>query len=171
MPDIGCCEAMRSLNIMLDDRVLGSRRDEVLARLERGDPLNSLATEFGLHIGAFVRHNRAEEVNRVIKNWPPAHAAMIRGVVVWALTERKNGNSVKIRWYGNDDNPETITRVTFKNDEVVIEFAHPPFPPHRLTSPSDIAALLQEVVQNYYDGSNEAAAPLVEAVMANTAGE
>ncbi len=60
------------------------------------------------------------------ENWPDLHLEAVSKVVQWALTKLDTDDRIMIKWKGDADSTETVTKFELRDHTLVIEFAHPP---------------------------------------------
>lgn len=126
MADVFCLEAMKVLNRVFDERVVDRHLDDLIARFSEGDSLKAVLIDLAEDQKKFKKNTRVMGVGWVAENWPESHLQVVRSTVLWALSQRQQGNPIKLNWKGDAENDETVTRIEITGDEVTIEFAHPP---------------------------------------------
>ena len=126
MTDTGCCKTMETLNFLFNDRVLGPFTEEVLVRLKSDQLMGSIAAEIGTRFDLLRGYTKAEDVIHIIEHWPEAQLQMIRSTVVWGLEQRLKGTTMRFHFRGDDEFPETLTRIEVRDNDITIEFLHPP---------------------------------------------
>ena len=134
MGAFGCAHTVDILNFLFDPRVIKNEREEILARLVGGDSLSSVLVDLGGRFQRFRRSSLLTEIETVVNNWPAKHLEAIRAVVIWSLSSFDTDEPVRLRWKGDADYHETVTKFEVKDNEVMIEFAHPPAAAVRLTA-------------------------------------
>lgn len=123
MPDSQCNEAMQLLNAVFASGLILNDGHEILARLEAGDELISIATDLN---DKFGQPGGANGIRRIIGAWPPLHLQAMSTLVQWALGKLDTEDRVRIAWKGDAEHPETVTRFELRGHDLLIEFAHPP---------------------------------------------
>jgi hypothetical protein len=126
MASFGCAQTVNVLNFLFDPRVIKNERTEILAKLNAGDSLSSVLLSLGSKFQRFQRSSRLTEIESVVNGWPARHLEAIRALVIWSLSSQDTDEPVRLRWKGDADYHETVTKFEIREDEVVIEFAHPP---------------------------------------------
>jgi hypothetical protein len=134
MASFGCAQTVGILNFLFDPRVIKNDKDEILARLVGGDSLASVLVDLGSRFQRFRRSSRLTEIESVVNNWPAVHLEAIRALVIWSLSSLDTSEPVRLRWKGDAEYHETVTKFEVRDNEVVIEFAHPPAAAVRLTA-------------------------------------
>ena len=123
MADIVCLEGVDALNLLFGTALILNDGHEILARLEAGDDVADIAEPYAEKLG---KGDMAEGFVRLMKNWPPLQMEAITEMVQWALSKLDTDDRVMIRWKGDDESPETVTRFELGDHTLLIEFAHPP---------------------------------------------
>ena len=123
MADVVCLQAMELLNTVFMAPLIFNDGHEILQRLEAGDEVADIAEDLGQKFG---RPDKAQTVRSVIEHWPPLHIEAVAGMVQWALTKLDTDDRVMIKWSGDAEHPETVTKFELRDHTLVIEFAHPP---------------------------------------------
>lgn len=123
MAEVMCLEAMQLLNAVFGTPLILNDGHEIYARLEAGDDLADIAEEFGEKLG---RNGAGAKVRRVIEGWPPTHLEAVAQMLRWALSKLDTEERITIKYKGDDQHPETVTRFELRGNELLVEFAHPP---------------------------------------------
>ena len=123
MPVSGCSEAMEVFNLVATTGLILNDGHEIFARLNAGDDLADIACDLGTKFG---HPEMAGEVRRVVNGWPPLQREAIRQMVTWALSKLDTEDRITMRWKGDTESPETVTRFELREHDLYIEFAHPP---------------------------------------------
>lgn len=123
MPDVGCSMAMELLNAVFTTPLILNDGHEILARLEAGDDVadvvDGLTRKFG-------DPEASSSIREVMERWPPLHLEAVSQMVQWALGKLDSDDRVTIRWKGDAEHHETVTRIELRDHLMVVEFAHPP---------------------------------------------
>lgn len=123
MPVAGCGEAMEVLNLLFTTGLILNDGHDILERISAGDDLSDMAEDLTQKFG---RPDMGAEVRRVVNGWPPIHLEALREMLAWALGKLDTDDRIMIRWKGDAENPDTVTRFELRDHELLIEFAHPP---------------------------------------------
>lgn len=124
MVDIPCAQGMELLNQIFQTAIILNDGHEILARLENGDEVVEIAEDLGKKFG---QPEMAANIRRVFERWPPLHVEMVASAVQWALSKLDTDDRVTIKWSGDAEYPETVTRLELRDHSLRVEFAHPPF--------------------------------------------
>jgi len=119
----GCPEAMQLLNFIFSSGIIFNDGHEIRARLHAGDDVAAVVEDLGRKFGDSQASDR---VKAVIENWPPLHVEGVSHMVKWALDKLDTEDRVMIRWKGDAEHHETVTRLELRDHTLEIEFAHPP---------------------------------------------
>ncbi len=125
MADVGCGEAVQLLNVVFGTALILNDGHEIYARLSAGDHPADVLVELGKKFDGFKRA-RPEAVEQIVRNWPEHHMEAVGKMVQWALSKLDTDDRITIKWKGDADYPETVTRFEIRGNELEIEFAHPP---------------------------------------------
>jgi hypothetical protein len=123
MSGTGCLEAMELLNLAFATVFILNDGHEILARMSAGEDVAAIAADYSARLG---KGESADEIAKVIKGWPPLHLEAVTQVVRWALGKLDTDDRITIHWKGDADSPETVTRIELRDQEMLVEFAHPP---------------------------------------------
>ena len=123
MAQVGCLEAMDLLNMVFSSGIIGNDGHEILARLQAGD---DAADVMGDVADKFGKTEQGSALREVASSWPPLHLEMVAGAVKWALGKLDTDDRVLIKWKGDAEHSETVTKLEFRDHTLQIEFAHPP---------------------------------------------
>ncbi len=123
MPDSGCGEAMQLLNLVFSSGIISNDGHEIYARLSDGDDVSDMVEEYSKKFG---KAEMAGEIRKVIERWPPLQLEAVAQMVHWALGKLDTEDRVMIKWKGDDEHPETVTKFELRDHTLLIEFAHPP---------------------------------------------
>ena len=123
MVDSICLTAMEALNMVFSAPLILNDGHEIHTRLEAGDDIADIAEDLGEKLGL---EEEAGRVREVMKNWPPLHLEALGRMTQWALSKLDTDDRVMIRWKGDTEHPETVTKFELRDHELIIEFAHPP---------------------------------------------
>jgi len=123
MAAVACLEAMELLNAIFTTPLILNDGHEIFQRLEAGDEVADIAEELGEKFG---QPDQAAQVRTLVEHWPALHMEAVAGMVHWALGKLDTDDRVTIRWRGDADHPETVTKFEIRDHTLVIEFAHPP---------------------------------------------
>ncbi len=123
MADVGCSEAMQLLNLLFSSGIISNDGHEIYARLSNGDDVADIVDEYAKKFG---KTEESEDIRKVLQNWPPLQLEAVGRMVQWALGKLDTEDRVMIKWKGDDENPETITKFELRDHTLLIEFAHPP---------------------------------------------
>lgn len=123
MADTGSCmEAMQLLNMVFSAGFIFNDGHEIFARLDAGDDVADIADDFSEKFG---KKEMAGPIREVIEGWPRLHVEAVGQLLHWALGKLDTEDRVMIKWKGDDENPETVTRFELRDHTLLIEFAHP----------------------------------------------
>jgi hypothetical protein len=124
---------MEVLNFLFLDRVMGAMTDEVLMRLKANESMGTIAAQIGDRFDLLRGYTKSADVLRIIDHWPEAQLDMIRDTVIRGLEQRQKGVAMRFHFRGDDEYPETLTRIEVRENDITIEFLHPPVvtPPDR----------------------------------------
>jgi hypothetical protein len=120
---------MEAVDYIFAEEHLDDLSDEMLTRFKAGESLGVVISEIGARHGFFRGYTKPPAARVIIEHWPASHLEQIRWTVIAGLTMRKQGVPIRFHWKGDDEHPETITSILFKENDIHIEFAHPPNPP------------------------------------------
>lgn len=123
MPDSQCVQAMELLNQVFGSGLIFNDGHEILARLENGDDVGDIVADLGRKFG---EAGTDDVVTRVVESWPPLQLQLVSQAVRWALAKLDTDDRVTIKWRGDAESPQTVTKFELRDHELVIEFAHPP---------------------------------------------
>lgn len=123
MPDTACDGAMQLLNQVFASGVIQNDGHEILARLEAGDQITDVVGDFGRKFG---QADVADNILGLMEHWPSLHLEAVSEMVQWALGKLDTEDRVMIKWKGDAEHPETVTKFELRGHTLVIEFAHPP---------------------------------------------
>ncbi|MDZ4278039.1 MAG: hypothetical protein U1B78_02755 [Dehalococcoidia bacterium] len=123
MADVVCLQAIELLNGIFGTPFILNDGHEILQRLEAGDDVSDIAEDIGAKFG---KPAHAAKVRNLVDAWPSLHMEAVTGVVQWALGKLDTDDRVTIKWKGDAENPETVTRFELRDNTLLIEFAHPP---------------------------------------------
>lgn len=121
--NVPCGAAIEVLNVVFGSPLIFNDGHEILERLEAGDDLVDVVEDLSKKFG---QPEMATEIRQVIENWPPLHLEAVSGMVRWALSKLDTDDRVTIRYKGDAEQPETVTKFELSGHELLIEFAHPP---------------------------------------------
>jgi hypothetical protein len=119
----GCTEAMQLLNMVFSAGIIFNDGHEIFARLDAGDDVADIAADVAKKLGQM---DKAGPVQAVIEGWPRLHVEAVSQLLHWALGKLDTEDRVMIKWKGDDEHPETVTRFELRDHTLLIEFAHPP---------------------------------------------
>jgi hypothetical protein len=119
----GCIETMELLNLVFTTSLILNDGHEIFDRLRAGDDVADIVEDVAKKFG---REARTEEIRAVTRSWPALHVEAVAEVVRWALGKLDTEDRITINWKGDADHPETVTRLEFRGNNLMIEFAHPP---------------------------------------------
>ena len=125
MADLGCNEAILTLNAVFQSALILNDGHEILARLQTGDDPADIVTDLASKFRTLKRADAAR-VQQVISAWPRLHMEAVGEVLKWALGKLDTDERISISWKGDADNPETVTRFELRGNQLQVEFAHPP---------------------------------------------
>lgn len=123
MADSQCLEAMQLLNMVFSSGIIFNDGHEILARLEAGDEVAGLIEDYSKKFG---KAEMAGGIRAVTENWPPLHLEAVSQMLQWALGKLDTSDRVMIKWRGDAEHPETVTKFELRDHTLEIEFAHPP---------------------------------------------
>ncbi len=123
MVDVICSSAVQLLNAIFTTPLILNDGHEILQRLEAGDQVADIAEDLGQKFG---QPGQAEKVRALANGWPPLHVEAIGSMVQWALAKLDTDDRVTIRWKGDAEHSETVTKFELRDHTLLIEFAHPP---------------------------------------------
>ncbi len=119
----GCKEAMELLNMVFSAGIIFNDGHEIFARLDAGDDVADIAEDISTKLG---KKEMAGPIRQVIEGWPRLHVEAVGQLLHWALGKLDTEDRVMIKWKGDDENPETVTKFELRDHTLLIEFAHPP---------------------------------------------
>jgi hypothetical protein len=111
------------LNLVFDTALILNDGHEVYARLSAGEDMVAVVRDLNQKFG---KPENGRVIDAISNAWPPLHREAVTEMVRWAMGKLDTEDRVNIRWKGDADNPETVTRFELRGHELVIEFAHPP---------------------------------------------
>lgn len=123
MANVGCQAMVEVLNVLFGADLILNDGHEILARLQAGDELADIAGEVGAKFG---NPARVEDIRLVTSNWPDHHQRALSQMLQWALSTLDTEDRITVKWKGDDQHPETVTRFELRDHTLTIEFAHPP---------------------------------------------
>ncbi len=124
MADTGSCmEAMQLLNMVFSSGFVFNDGHEIFARLDAGDDVADIVQEL---TEKFNKGDASGPIRDVIEGWPALHLEAVGQLVHWALGKLDTDDRVMIKWKGDDESPETVTKFELRDHSLLIEFAHPP---------------------------------------------
>ncbi len=118
----GCREAMELLNLVFSAGIIFNDGHEIFARIDAGEDITDIAVDIAEKFG---QKDKAGPIQKVIESWPPLHVEAVGQLLHWALGKLDTEDRVMIKWKGDDENPETVTRFELRDHTLLIEFAHP----------------------------------------------
>lgn len=119
----GCPEAMELLNLVTTTGLILNDGHEILARMRAGDAIPDIVEDLTQKFG---QTDMTDSIRRVVDGWPSLHLEAVGEMVTWALGKLDTDDRVTMRWKGDAEHPETVTRFELRDHELLIEFAHPP---------------------------------------------
>lgn len=119
----GCREAMELLNLVFSAGIIFNDGHEIFARIDAGDDIADIAVDLAEKFG---QKDKAGPIQKVIESWPRLHVEAVSQLLHWALGKLDTDDRVMIKWKGDDEHPETVTRFELRDHTLLIEFAHPP---------------------------------------------
>ncbi len=122
MPTAGCPEAMEVLNTVFSSGLIGNDGHEIAARLEAGDDVADIVGDIAVEFG---QADMVADVQKVVKAWDPLHMEAVTRMVSWALGKLDTEDRVMIKWKGDAEHHETVTKFELRDHTLHIEFAHP----------------------------------------------
>jgi hypothetical protein len=114
---------MKLMNVVFSSGIVANDGHEILARLNAGDDILEVVEDLNMNFG---RPRMARAVRAVGENWPDLHLEAVTKLVQWALTKLDTDDRIMIKWKGDADSTETVTKFELRDHTLVIEFAHPP---------------------------------------------
>lgn len=123
MVNVGCTAMVEVLNVLFGSDLILNDGHEILAQLQAGDELADIAGEVGAKFG---NPARVEDIRRVTSAWPDHHQKAVSQMLQWALSTLDTEERITVKWKGDDEHPETVTRFELRDHTLTIEFAHPP---------------------------------------------
>lgn len=124
MPDLNTCvAAMEMLNRVFSPDIIPNDGHEILARLEAGDELSDIVEDLGKK---FVSPDTAEDIGQLVRNWPPLHLEAVAASLRWALGKLDTEDRVSVKYKGDAEHDEFVTRFELVDHTLTIEFLHPP---------------------------------------------
>lgn len=116
---------MELMNAVFASPLILNDGHEIFARLEAGDDIADIAAEMNQKFG---RPEWTARICQVIDNWPPLHREAAASVVRWALSKLDTEDRIQIKYRGDNEYPEVVTRIELRGHELLVEFLHPPTP-------------------------------------------
>lgn len=123
MANVGCQMTVDLLNAVFDTALILNDGHEIYARLSAGDDVVAVVQDLNHKFG---RPKNGRVIEAIGTAWPALHREAISEMVRWAMGKLDTDDRVNIRWKGDADNPETVTRFELREHELLIEFSHPP---------------------------------------------
>lgn len=123
MANVACQATVDLLNMAFQTGFILNDGHEIYARLSAGDDVVAVVQDLNKKLG---RRRNSQLIDSVGASWPALHREAITEMVRWALGKLDTDDRVTIRWKGDADNRETVTRFELRDHELLIEFAHPP---------------------------------------------
>ncbi len=123
MPIPMCLQAMELLNTVFSSPFIFNDGHEILTRLNAGDELADIVEGLGTKFG---RPEEAGGFRQVVQTWPPLHLEAVSQMVQWALSKLDSPDRIAIRWQGDAEHSETVTKFQLQGQILTVEFAHPP---------------------------------------------
>ena len=114
---------MELLNMVFTTPRILNDGHEIYARLEAGDDLADIVDQYARKFGGGEASGR---MLQVLASWPPLHLEAVRAMLRWALAKLDTDDRVTIKYKGDDENPEVVTKFELRGHELLVEFAHPP---------------------------------------------
>lgn len=114
---------MEVLNLVFSSGLIGNDGHEIAARLEAGDDVTDIVGDLAVEFG---QPDQVVAVQKVIEAWPPLHREAVTKLVGWALGKLDTEERVMIKWKGDANHHETVTKFELRDNTLHIEFAHPP---------------------------------------------
>ena len=122
MADTQCLAAMSTLNGLLSSGVIQGDA-ALVARLQAGEHPADILADIG---DRFTTADQTQNLITVMRGWPVLHVEMATRLVGWALARAAAGEVITVVVNGDNQSPNTITRVQLLGTELRIEFEHPP---------------------------------------------
>lgn len=123
MPGQGCTETMEVLNLVFSSGLIGNDGHEIAARLSAGDDVMDIVGDLAVEFG---QPDEVVAIQKVIEAWDPLHMQAVAQLVGWALSKLDTDDRVMIKWKGDEEHHETVTKFELRDHTLHIEFAHPP---------------------------------------------
>ena len=123
MPTEGCTAAMEVLNTVFSSGLIGNDGHEIAARLDAGDDVADIIGDIAVEFG---QPQLVVDVQKVVNDWPPLHREAVAQLVSWALGKLDTDERVMIKWKGDAEHHETVTKFELRGRTLHIELAHPP---------------------------------------------
>jgi hypothetical protein len=113
---------MQLLNFVFSAGIIFNDGHEIFARIDAGDDITDIAVDVAEKLG---QKDKAGPIQAVIAGWPRLHVEAVSEMLHWALGKLDTEDRVMIKWKGDDEHPETVTRFELRDHTLLIEFAHP----------------------------------------------
>ncbi len=123
MAHVGCQAVVELLNAIFGSGLILNDGHEIYARLQAGDELADIAAEYGEKFGDPAR---VADIRYVTDNWPVLHREALAQMLQWSLSKLDTEDRITVKWKGDDEHPETVTKFELRDHTLMIEFAHPP---------------------------------------------
>ncbi|MEX2159540.1 MAG: hypothetical protein WEB04_09085 [Dehalococcoidia bacterium] len=120
-----CEAAMETLNVLFQSPLILNDGHEIFARLRAGDSIVDIAGDVGKDFGS---PGMEGTIRGLTSAWPAEHMEAVGTIVEWALGKLDTDDRVAIKWKGDADSPDIVTRFELRDHTLQIEFAHPPGP-------------------------------------------
>ncbi len=118
-----CEAAMATMNVLCQTPLILNDGHEILAQLREREPIADIAASVGRKFGG---RGMDDAIRDLARRWPPAHMEAVGRIVEWALEKLDTEERISIKWKGDADSPEVVTRFELRGSDLLIEFAHPP---------------------------------------------
>ncbi len=125
MADVGCAQAIETVNLVFQTALILNDGHEILARLSAGDHPGAVVADLGRKFRT-LRGSGPARVERIVRAWPDLHMEAVSCMLQWALGKLDTEDRIHISWKGDAEYPETVTRFELRGNQLQIEFAHPP---------------------------------------------
>jgi hypothetical protein len=117
-----CGAAVDLLNTVFASGLILNDGHEIYARLEAGEDPLDIIEDMNAKFG---RPRLAQAIRAVGESWPPLHREAASQLVRWAMSKLDTDDRITVKYKGDAEAPETVTRFELRDHSLVIEFAHP----------------------------------------------
>jgi len=95
----------------------------LVARLQAGEHPADILADIG---DRYTTGDQTQNLINVFRGWPDTHVELATRALGWALARAAAGEVFTFVVNGDNQSPNTITRIQLEGTELRIEFEHPP---------------------------------------------